>query len=453
MTTRQSTNRPNVILFLTDQQRWDTSSLHGNPMGLTPNFDRLARSGTHVRHAFTPQPLCGPARASIQTGTYASTHGCVTNAIGLPDDATTLAHCFGAAGYRTGYVGKWHLAGSDPVPPAERGGYDYWLGANTIELTSDAYRCDVFDGAGNPVRLPGYRVDALVDAAIRWVDEQRDNPFLLCLSLLEPHQQNHRAECVAPRGYRERYLSPWLPPDLAALPGTAHRQLPGYYGAVARIDEALGRLQDALISLGIDERTIVLYTADHGCHFGTRIGGYKRSCHESSVRLPMAAWGPGFDGGGEIRDLVSLIDVAPTLLDAAGLAIPENVQGRSILPLIRGDSVDWPDDVFIQISESAVGRAIRTSRWKYYVQADGADGRADAAGAPRYREQHLYDLDADPYELNDLAGIEAYIPVATVLRDRLLHRMAEVGEKRPDIEPAPSRPSGPYVLDDGIEHL
>ena len=156
--------------------------------------------------------------------------------------------------------------------------------------------------------------------------------------------------------------------------GSTHQHLAGYYGMVKRLDEALGRLQDALDSLGLLENTVVLYTSDHGCHFKTRNSEYKRSCHESSVRVPTALQGAMFDGGGRIDELVSLVDLPPTLLDAAGLPIPENMRGQSILPLMNKDEVDWDDDVFIQISESQVGRSIRTKRWKYCVTAPDKNG-------------------------------------------------------------------------------
>jgi arylsulfatase A-like enzyme len=127
---------------------------------------------------------------------------------------------------------------------------------------------------------------------------------------------------------------------------------------VRRLDEALGRLLDALRSLELLDNTVVAFTSDHGCHFKTRNSEYKRSCHESSIRIPMALQGPGFDGGGRLRQLVSLIDLPPTLLDAAGIAAPAIMRGRSILTLLRGGA-ERPEEVFVQISESQVGRAVR----------------------------------------------------------------------------------------------
>ena len=449
--------QPNVIVFFTDQQRWDTSGLHGNPLDLMPNFDRMAQRGTHFFNTFTCQPVCTPARACLQTGLYATQSGVYRNSLPLKDDAVTLAHCFGQAGYDTGYIGKWHLGGRGPgderllaVPKKRRGGYDYWLAGEVTEFISDAYNTVLFDGEGNPVKLPGYRVDATTDAAIRYVDAHQDRPFFLFMSFLEPHFQNHRDDYPAPDGYEELYRGRWIPPDLAALGGSTHQHLAGYYGMVKRLDEALGRLLDALKSLDLLENTIVLFTSDHGCHFKTRNHEYKRSCHESSVRIPAAARGPGFDGGGRIEHLVSLLDFMPSLLDAAGLPVPEGISGRSVMPLLRGGSqavggaavmggaADWREEAFIQISESQVGRAIRTRRWKYSVSAPDRDGWKDM-GSNRYVEEFLYDVQADPYELTNLIAFESHREVAGRLKDRLIAVMKEAGEPEPEIVSAEPR--------------
>lgn len=441
---------PNIIVFFTDQQRWDTVGLNGNPLGLTPNFDRIAGGGTHVRYAFTPQPVCGPARACLQTGRYASANGCIHNGIAHPENATTLAKCFASAGYETAYIGKWHLGGtgSEPVPPAGRGGYQYWLAADALEFVSDAYDTHLHDGSGRLVKLPGYRVDAMTDAAIRYIDQSKDKPFFLMLSFLEPHHQNHRDDHPAPVGYAQRYDGRWTPPDLAAIVseatglvgGNAQQNLGGYLGMVKRLDECFGRLEDALLSLNLLDNTVIVFASDHGSHFKTRNNEYKRSPHESSIRVPMALSGPGFDGGGDLRQLVSLVDLAPTLLDAAGMAIPSTMQGRSILPLLRRQYAEWPDDIFVQISESHVGRAIRTHRWKYAVVAPGVS--PSSAGADRYQESNLYDLQSDPHELNNLIGLGSHDAVVVRVRQRLLARMKQAGETTPTIEPAPSRPGG-----------
>ena len=427
--------RPNIIFFLTDQQRWDTTGVHGNPLGLTPNFDRMALAGTHLYNAFTPQPVCGPARAVMQTGLYATNTTCWRNGIALPHEKKTLADYFNGAGYQTAYIGKWHLDDFGvvgPVAEENRGGYDYWLASNVLEFTSDAYRTCLYDNDNKEVRLPGYRVDAVTDAAIRYVNQHQAEPFFLFLSYIEPHFQNTRDDYPAPDGYAEQYTGRWIPPDLAALGGTTHQHIAGYYGMVKRLDEAFGRLMDALKSLDLLDNTIVVFTSDHGNHFKTRNGEYKRSCHESSIRIPMAITGPGFKGGGRIEKLVSLIDLPPTLLDAAGIPVPEVMEGHSLLPLVERQPTDWPDEVFVQISESQVGRAIRTERWKYCVVAPGVNG-GEQGGADTYVEDSLFDLLADPYEFRNLVHNAAYQEVKRDLRERLLRRMVEAGEAKPQV--------------------
>ncbi len=430
-------NPPNIIVFFTDQQRWDTTGVHGNPLNLTPNFDRMAKQGTHFATAITPQPVCGPCRSVMQTGLYATETGCYRNTIPLDTSHKTLAHHFNDAGYETGYIGKWHLADRSshgPVAEAERGGYKYWLAANLLEFVSDAYDTRLYDNDGAEQKLPGYRVDAQTDAAIRYIDGVKDKPFFLFLSYLEPHHQNHTDAYPAPPGYAEQYHARWTPPDLIALGGSAQMHLPGYYGMVKRLDEALGRLLDALTSMGILYNTVVLFTSDHGNHFKTRNAEYKRSCHESSVRVPMAAIGPGFDGGGTVNRPVSLVDLPPTLLNAAGIDQPEIMQGQSLLPLIHNPDADYPDDVFIQISEAQLGRALRTARWKYCIDAPEADPWEESA-SETYAEQFLYDLENDPYELHNLIGYQSHQVVAAELRERLLARIQAVEGKTPTVHP------------------
>lgn len=461
-------NKPNVIVFFTDQQRWDSMAAHGNPLGVTPNLDRVAQHGTHVYNSFTCQPVCGPARACLQTGMYASETGVHRNGIGLNPDHKTLAQCFNDAGYHTGYIGKWHLAtsGRGGVPEDQRGGYQYWLAANALEGTSDTYNCVVYDNDEQEVKLPGYRVDALTDAAIRYVDDHQEEPFFLFMSFLEPHHQNHLDDYPPPDGYRERYAGQWTPPDLAALPthpaaenlypgavpvgGSAQQHLGGYWGMIKRLDEAYGRLLDALKSLGLLEDTIVLFTSDHACHFRTRNSEYKRSCHESSIRVPTVLTGGPFMGGGTLNELVSLVDLPPTLLDGAGLEIPEQMSGRSVLPILggggRGLEDSWPDDVFVQVSESGIGRSVRTHRWKYAVHNDHTP--PGPAGADSYDEAFLYDLEADPYELRNLIGLESHRPVADRMKARLLQYIQTVEGQTPEIVDAEAWRSGQRRVSD-----
>lgn len=425
--------KPNVIVFFTDQQRWDSTGLHGNPLDLTPNFDRFATNGTWISNAFTCQPVCAPARSALQTGTYPTVNGVFHNGVGIGSHRT-LAHEFTDAGYDTAYIGKWHLSGrpADAAPPEARGGYRHWLGIDAAGKYSDAYDAKLFDADGALRHLPGYRADAYVNEAIDYIASDHDRPFFLFLSLLEPHQTNDSDIYPAPDGYRERYDGRWTPADLAELGGNAEQHLGGYWGMVKRIDEAFGRVLDVLRSEDLLDNTIVVFTSDHGCHFKTRNKEYKRSEHESSIRVPMAMAGPGFDGVGRRDELVSLIDLPSTLLDACDIDVPERMQGSSIMPLLRKEPTDWRNEVYVQISESQVGRALRTERWKYAVTAPDADGWK-VPWAEEYVESSLYDLEADPAELDNLIGRPAFADVAATLRHRLGARIVETGEPAPTI--------------------
>lgn len=443
--------KQNVVVFFTDQQRFDCMGAYGNPCGLTPNFDRMARRGTFAEHAFSPQPVCGPARGVLQTGKYATAIGIHHNRIPLRH--YSLAHYFNQAGYHTGYIGKWHLGSTTlAVPEEDRAEYQYWLGANSLETASTVYDTVVYGNDNQPVKLPGYRVDALTDAAIRYIDSHQKEPFFLFLSFLEPHFQNPH-DSFPPPDVDKNTDYTFMPRDLAALRGTAWEHIPGYYGMVKRLDMALGRIQDALKSLDLSDNTILLFTSDHGCHFKTRNEEYKRSCHDSSIRIPMALDGGVFSGGGCLQGMVSLVDIAPTLLNACGIQIPSDMQGHSIMPLLRDrKAANWPDDIFVQISESQVGRAIRTRRWKYAVEAPDKDPWLDS-GSDCYTEAFLYDLEHDPHELVNLVGFTSHRGVADVMAERLKRRMAEIGEQVPEIIPAaPREPSGHHKVFPGEEY-
>lgn len=442
--------RPNIIFYFSDQQRWDTLGCYGQPLPVTPNLDRLAREGTRFTHAFTCQPVCGPARACLQSGVYATQTGCYRNAIALPQGIPTLAGCFAKAGYETAYVGKWHLAsnkssyGAPPdgecfetraVPPERRGGYrDYWMVSDVLEFTSHGYDGYVFDGDGGRHDFIGYRADAINNYAIHYLHwDHSEKPFFLFISQIEPHHQNDHHRFEGPDGSRERFADFVKPDDLPDGEGDWKENYPDYLGQCHSLDENVGRLVDTLRQEGLWDNTILFYTSDHGSHFCTRNAEYKRSCHESSIRVPLIAVGGPFAGGKEIGELVSLIDLPATLLDCAGIPIPEAFQGRSLVPLAQGKAQDWENCVFVQISESQVGRAIRTPRWKYAVAAR-ADGWTER-GADMYYEQFLYDLEQDPCERRNLVSEPAYRERRAELATLLKRCMERAGEPVPEILP------------------
>jgi len=444
--------KPNILFILSDQQRWDTCGCYGQPLNITPNLDRMADEGVQFEHAFTPQPVCGPARACLQTGRYATETGCITNDIALPLDENTIAHYLSDAEYEVGYIGKWHLASNHAtdwfpvpegaervdfsargIPPERRGGYkDYWLASDVLEFTSHSYDGHMFDADGNKREFPPgrYRVDAQTDWVLEYLQTRTgEKPFFLFVSYIEPHHQNDHGHFEGPHGSKERFRDFQVPGDLVGTKGDWRQEYPDYLGCVNSLDTNLGRIRDELDKLGLADDTLIVCTSDHGCHFRTRNSEYKRSCHEASIRIPLVIYGPGFSGGQVVDDLVSLIDLPPTILTAAGVAPPDYMRGHALQPLVDGTAQDWPQEVFVQISEDHCGRAIRTKRWQYSVRAPHKGGWELSGNV--YEEDFLYDLENDPHERNNLVKSADYVQVREVLAETLKRRMVEAGEAAP----------------------
>ncbi len=433
-------DKPNILFIFSDQQRWDTLGCYGQEINTTPNLDKMAAEGVRFESAFSCQPVCGPARAALQTGKYPTEIGCFTNGRPLPNSEKTVANHLSDSGYEVGYIGKWHLAktGKKPVPQERRGGYkDFWLASDVLEFTSHSYDGHMFDAEMKRVDFPRdrYRVDCLTDYAIDYLKKrQSGKPFFLFLSYIEPHFQNDHNCFEGPRGSKERFKNFVAPGDLIGKQGDWEESYPDYLGCINSLDNNLGRLRREIERLGQAKNTLIIYTSDHGCHFRTRNNEYKRSCHDSSIRIPMVAYGPGWDGGKVIKDLVSLIDLPPTLLAAGGIRPPAYMRGRPLQGLISGTAKDWPGEVFVQISESQVGRAVRTKKWKYSVRAPEKHGGTDA-GSDIYVEDFLYDLESDPNENINLVSHPDYANVRHGLAKALKRRMVEAGEKEPEIKP------------------
>jgi len=442
--------QPNIILYLADQFRWDFVGANGrNSSTRTPNIDALAARGKNFTQTVTNQPVCAPSRSVLFTSRYATETGVWHNGLALDKSLPTLAGELRKAGYTANLIGKWHLAlgnpklgGSvGPVKAEDRGGFlDLWEGANAIENTSHPYEGTIWDRDNQPITYKDeYRVDFLTDRAERFLRERKDKPFFLFISQLEPHQQNDMHQPIAPKGAAERFLNASVPDDLRALPGIWQAQLPDYYGCIEAIDSSVGRIRKILEEENLAENTIFVFLSDHGCHFATRNGEYKRSTHNSSLRVPLIIDGPGFRGTQQVPELVGLIDVAPTLLEAAGVPVPPTWKGRSVLPLLNDPDArqHWPNQQLIQISESMTGRAIRTPDWTYCV-ADITGAKEQAATT--YTEYQIYDQRADPNELVNLAGRKEYRVKADELREQLKKLLVAAGEPEPEIAPAPLYP-------------
>ena len=434
--------RPNIIFYFSDQQRWDTVNEEA-----TPNLMQLAREGIQFENSYTCQPVCGPARACLQTGMYATQCGCYWNGVPRPQTIRPMAEYFNEAGYETAYVGKWHLA-SDRLPnvgfhcektaiPKERqGGYkNWWRAADVLEFTSHGYDGYVFDAEGNQIDFKGYRADCINDFALEYLDQKTsDDPFFLFISQLEPHHQNDRHCYEGPKETVEKFRDYPIPPDLSFLEGDYEKMYPDYMAAINRLDENVGRLVAKLKEKGLYENTILIYTSDHGSHFKTRNLEYKRSCHDSATHTPLIIRGGPFQGGKKEERLVSLIDLPPTMLDLAGIPIPKSYMGHSLVRDLAGEEPER-DCVFIQISESQCGRAIRTKQYKYSVRALAPTGYT-IHRSPVYFEDYLYDLTKDPIEKNNLIKDRSYAFVRQKMKKLLLREMERAGEKKPVILPA-----------------
>lgn len=417
--------KPNIIFYFSDQQRADTAGCYGQKLPVTPNLDSVAKEGTLFENAFTCQPVCGPMRACLQSGVYATQIGCYRNDIALPTDTKGIAHYLKEAGYDTAYIGKWHLASDSEhrlatkaTPKERRGGYDYWRAADVLEFTSHGYNGYVFDENGNKLDFKGYRADRINDYAIEYVKKSHDKPFFMFVSHLEPHHQNDHLRFESPKGLKNSFKNYDVPGDLKGTLGDWRLQMPSYLACCNRVDYNFGKLIQTLKDEGIYDNTVIIYTSDHGCHFRTRNAEYKRSCHEASIKVPLVITGGGFTGGGKVSDLVSLIDLPATVLDIAGAEIPEHFMGKSLADKKGHESV------FIQISESQIGRAVRTDRWKYSVSAKNRD----SAFADSYTEDCLYDLQNDPYEKNNLISDPSLAQTRKELREILLEYMKKAGE-------------------------
>ena len=465
---------PNIVFYFTDQQRPDTLGCYGQKLDVSPVLDELAKDGVLFENAFTCQPVCGPARACLQTGRYPTETGCYVNGIGLDYDEVTIAKELGKAGYETAYVGKWHLASdftkkifyeTSYMPLERMGGYrDYVVSCDTNELCSHSYDGYLYDCVNNKkMDFIGYRVDCVTDFAVHYLQNKTsDKPFFLFLSHLEPHHQNDHDRFEGPDGSKERFKDYKVPEDLvnAKYEGDWKMNYPDYLGACRSIDDNLGKLIRTLKERGMYEDTIIIFTTDHGCHFRTQDGEYKRNFYDSAIKIPMVISGGAFKGGLRYDKMVSLINMPKTILEIAGVEAPECMHYPSLQTIM--DDENWKEAVFYQISEAFVGRGIRTKKWKYAVHAPQLQDLGEIShewsleafyemvgkssiGSDTYVELGLYDLENDPHEKNNLVADQAYREVREKLCKIMIDFMMEAGEKVPVVYPAgatPERKSG-----------
>ncbi len=447
--------RPNIIMYFSDQQRADTCGCYGQKLDITPNLDQLAKEGIKFENAFSAQPVCGPCRALFQTGKWPTETGCFRNNVMLPSDVKTLGTYIEEAGYETAYIGKWHLASDGEleqkptidhtitaIPLELRGGYTgFWRAADVLEFTSHGYDGYVFDENNNRVDFVGYRADCITDMALEFFDERdKEKPFFMTISQIEPHHQNDRKHYEGPEGSKEKYKEYEAPVDLKTLGGNYQEEYPDYLGQCASLDENLGRLIAKLKEEGIYDNTVIIFVSDHGSHFLTRnrdehLNGYddyKRSMHDACLKVPFVIAGGPFKGGVDFEDLVSTASLPKTICALAGVNVGDDMIGENLVDVVEGKLPDRKNEIFAQISESRVGRCIRTPKYAYSVYAPGINGGA-AAASNLYADDFLYDLEKDPYELTNLIHDPAYTEVKLDLRNRLLAWIKEAENATPEI--------------------
>jgi arylsulfatase A-like enzyme len=441
--------RPNILMICADQFRADfVGANHANPTVKTPHIDSLAARGTNFAQAVCNQPLCTPSRASFLTGVTATKANAWKLGLEMDHSIPTVATELKKAGYTTGFIGKWHVSatGKDDgpengrgwvAPGPSRGGFDTWEGANVLEIVSHPYEGNYWDDAGKNIGFKDvYRVDFITDRGVQFIKQKHDKPWLLFLSQLEPHHQNDVDEFVPPKRYEQSYPNPFVPADLRRLPGNWPSHLPGYYGCVQAIDDCVGKLVDTLRETKQLDNTVIVFFSDHGCTFRTRLGEYKRSPHESSLRVPFVVAGPGFDQSMVVNELITLLDLTPTMIDSAGVTVPANMQGKSLKSLANSAEARkaWDSTAYVQISSSICGRAIRTKDFTYCCY-DPTKEHGDAEFGTGYEDFALYSLSADPEQLVNLVGRPEYKDVCNSLRDELERRIAANGEPRVNIKP------------------
>ncbi len=464
--------RPNILFVMTDDQQHGQMSCAGHPLLRTPNMDRLAAEGARFANAYCTNSLCAPSRASVLTGCYSHIHGIRGNSEksdaveSLDPSLPTFPQLLREAGYRTGLVGKWHLR-------EEPRGFDEWK----ILPGQGVYFDPDFIAGGRVSEESGYATDVTTDFALDFLRRGGDAPFCL----LYQHKAPHRPFTPAPRHARLFDGTDWPKPpsydddystrrvaaeaeDMrfeASLAGDypdlpvglgpdARREwifqrfVKDHHRAVYGVDENLGGVLDYLDHAGLAEDTLIVYTTDNGFFLGEHGWYDKRFMYEPALRIPLLVRYPRLVGSGQVPERAALnVDIAPTILDFAGVRVPEAMQGRSLRRILEGDlPSDWRQAILYSYYENSwafrdmardqmtdptfrfwtphrVGphRGVRTDRYKlieYYGEGD-------------YWE--LFDLREDPHELRNLYGEPGHAQLAEELRADLAALRAQYGER------------------------
>ena len=436
-------NRPrNVILILIDDQRYDAMGFMGHPFLKTPNMDRMARGGVNFTAAYVTTSLCSPSRASILTGQYAHHHRVVDNNNLVPKGTLFFPQYLQAAGYETAFFGKWHMGGASDAP---RPGFDRWVsfrGQGSYLPRRSGLNVD-----GKKVPQKGYITDELTDYCVDWI-RKRDGkkPFFAYLSHKAAHAMFVPAKRHAGRYKNAKVVPPrtqantpannrgkprWVRDQRNSWHGvdfpyhsnldiaTFYRQ---YCEVLLAVDDSLGRVMDALKEKGMLDSTLILYLGDNGFCFGEHGLIDKRQAYEASMRIPLMAHCPElFQAGTTVKQVVANIDIAPTILEAAGLKTPPSMDGRSFLPLAEGKPVGWRKSLLYEyywernFPQTPTMHALRTDRYKY-IHYYGI-----------WDTDELYDIRHDPDELHNLIFDPAHKQDLKRLNRMLFDRLGKTG--------------------------
>ena len=399
---RAGGKRPNVVLILTDDQGYGDVGWHGNDKVRTPHTDRLAAESTEFEQ-FYVCPVCTPTRATMMTGRYNYRTRAIDTYLGramMDPEEVTVAEMLAGGGYRTGIFGKWHLGDNYPMRACDQGFHESLVhkGGGLCQPANPPEGNSYFDPTlfrnGKPVKTKGYCTDIFTDAALKFIEDNRDRPFFLYLPTNAPHTPLHVDE-----KYAKPYKAMGLDDTTAKL-----------YAMLTNLDDNIGRLLAKLKELKLEEDTIVFFITDNGpqqARYNAGLRGRKGSVWEGGIRVPMIVRWPGrFAPGKKINRIAGHIDILPTLLDICGVSKPAGLKldGRSLMPLLTQDAPDWPDrTMFFQWHRGDVpdmGRACaaRNQRWKL-VQAQGVNRKPPANAA-----WELFDIENDPLEKNNVAA-------------------------------------------------
>ncbi len=411
-----SAGRPNVVFLLADQWRAQALGYAGDANARTPHLDRLATESTVLTTAVSTTPVCSPYRASLITGRQPTTHGVFVNDVCLNKDAVSLAQAFSAAGYRTGYIGKWHLDGhgrSSFIPPERRQGFEFW---RVCECTHSYNRSLYYADTDEKRYWKGYDAEAQTEKARDYIRAHKGEPFMMVLSWGPPHNPYE----TAPQRFRDMFnaqsiqLRPNVPPEAQEA---ARRDLAGYYAHCAALDACVNGVMETLSECGLADNTIVVFTSDHGDMLGSHGQIRKQRPWDESIRVPfLVRWPKGLGKAGrKLAAPISTPDIMPTLLGLCGLPFPATVEGADRSAWLRGREADTDRaaliscvSVFGEWTRPHGGReyrGVRTMRYTYVRSLEGP--------------WLLYDNQEDPYQQHNLIGDAQLATVQADLDARL----------------------------------